>query len=214
MTRIITALTASALLIACGLVHGYWTDRWQPPIAAAAAAARMDAIPMEVGDWVGSPVEVKNPQSGGVAGTLERRYENRRTGESVNVYLVCGRPGPVSIHTPEACYTAGGYVVGQKSKSAIREQGGDFWSADAVKTTASEEARLRIYWSWNDGKGWTAPSDARWTFVANRRSPILYKLYVQRDLGGPVQASKEEPCQAFLQAMLPQLDRTLFAPGS
>ncbi|HVS38131.1 MAG TPA: exosortase-associated EpsI family protein [Gemmataceae bacterium] len=214
MTRIFTMLAASALLIACGVVHGYWTDRWRAPVETAAAAARMDALPMEVGDWIGAPVEVKNPQSGGVAGAIERRYVNRLNGETVNIFLVCGRAGPVSIHTPEACYAANGFVVGAKSKASVREQGGDFWSADATKTSAAEETKLRIFWSWNDGKGWTAPNDARWTFVANRRSAVLYKLYVLRDLGGPVQASKDEPCQAFLQAMLPQLDRTLFAPGS
>jgi hypothetical protein len=215
MSRILTTTAvAAALILACGAVHGYWTDRWQSPAEAAAAAARMDALPMEVGDWVGSAVEVKNPQANGVAGTLERRYENRRTGDAVSLFLVCGRPGPVSIHTPEACYAANGYVVGTKSRVAARDAGGDFWSSDAVKTTAAEETRLRIYWGWNDGKGWTAPDDARWTFVAKRRSPVLFKLYVLRDHGGPAQASKDEPCQVFLHAMLPELDRTLFGPKS
>jgi hypothetical protein len=214
MIRILTTLAACVLILAAGVVHGFWSDRWQPPAETAAAAARMDALPMEVGDWVGSAVDVKNPQSGGLAGTLERRYENRRTGDAVSVFLVCGRPGPVSIHTPEACYTANGFTVGLKSRAEVREKNGEFWSADAVKTAAAEETRLRIYWSWNDGGGWTAPVDARWTYVARRRSPVLFKLYVLRDLGGPIQASKDEPCQTFLQAMLPELDRTLFGPGS
>jgi hypothetical protein len=210
-----STLTASLLVIACAVVHGFWTDRWQAPVETAAAAARMDTLPMEIGDWVGSAIEVKDPRAGGVAGTLERRYENRRTGDVVSISLVCGRAGPVSIHTPEACYGASGFTVKAKSRAAAREQGGDFWTADAEKTGAAEETRLRIYWSWNDGKGWCAPNDdPRWTFVARRHSPVLYKLYVLRDLGGPVQASKEDPCQAFLKAALPELDRTLFAPGA
>ena len=214
MTRIFLTLAASFLVIACGVVHGYWTDRWQPPVETAAAAARMDALPMDAGDWTGAAVEVKSPQAGGVAGTIERRYENRRTGDVVMVSLVCGRAGPVSIHTPEACYGASGYTVGTKSRSAVRERDGAFWTADAAKSSASAETSLRIYWGWNDGKGWAAPDDARWTFVAYRRSPVLYKLYVLRDLSGPAQATKSEPCQAFLQAMLPELDRTLFNRGS
>ena len=211
MTRLLTALVASVLLIACGVVHGFWTDRWRPPVETAAAAARMEAMPMEVGDWVGTAVEVKNPQAGGVAGAVERRYENRRTGDTVSLFMVCGRPGPVSIHTPEACYGASGFTVKAKSKAAVRDKGGDFWTADAEKTRAAEETHLRIYWGWNDGQGWTAPGDARWTFVASRRSSVLYKLYVLRDLSGPDAASKDEPCQAFLQALLPELDRSLFA---
>ena len=35
----------------------------------------MDALPLEIGDWTGSPLDVKNPRAGGVAGTQggERR---------------------------------------------------------------------------------------------------------------------------------------------
>ena len=214
MTRLLAALAASVLVIACGVVHGFWSDRWRQPAETTEAAARLEALPMEVGDWVGTVVEVKNPTAGGVAGTLSRHYENRRTGDAVSVYMVCGRAGPASGHPPEACYGGSGYDLLGKSRVSLRDQGGEFRTADAVKTRVADVTRLRLYWSWNDGKGWTAPDDARWTFVAYRHSPVLYKLYVLRDLNGAAQASKEEPCQAFLQAMLPEMDRTLFAPGS
>jgi len=214
MTRFLTALVASALVIVCGAVHGFWSDRWQQPVETAAAAARMDALPLEAGDWIGAPLEVKNPQTGGVAGTLYRRYENHRTGDAATVFLVCGRSGPVSIHTPEVCYAADGFVVGAKSKTPVGDNDAAFFSADAVKSKAGSETRLRIFWGWNDGKGWTAPDDARFTYVAYRHSPVLYKLYVQRDLNGPALASREEPCQSLLKVLLPELDRTLFAPGS
>ncbi len=214
MTRIATALVASVLVIACGVVHGYWSDRWQPPVETAAAAARMDALPLEIGEWIGSPMPVKNPKNGGVAGTLQRRYENHRTGDVAVVFLVCGRSGPVSIHAPEVCYAADGFTVGAKSKAAVGDDDATFFSADAVKSKAAAETKLRIYWGWNDGKGWTAPDDARLNYVAYRHSPVLYKLYVQRDLSGPAQASREEPCQSLLKVLLPELDRTLFAHDS
>ncbi len=216
MTRLIPALTASVLVIACGVVHGFWTDRWQNrPAETADAAARMEALPLEIGDWSGSVLEVKQPQAGDVAGTIERRYQNLRTREEVSVYMVCGRPGPVSIHTPEVCYAASGFVVGTKSRAAIREHGGDFWSADAVKSKAGQETRLRIFWGWNAGKGWTAPDgDPRWTFTTGRHAPVLYKLYVLRDLSASAQSGKEDPCQSFLRALLPEMDRNLIAPGS
>ena len=216
MTRFILALAASTLVIVCGVVHGFWTDRWQGrPVETADAAARVDALPMEIGDWSGEALAVKDPQAGGVAGTIERHYQNRRTGDGVSVYLVCGRPGPVSIHTPEACYGASGFVLGGKSKVAVREQGGDFWSADAVKSKAGAETRLRLYWAWNAGQGWTAPEgDPRWTFTTGRHAPVLYKLYVVRDLNGPAASAAEDPCQSFLRAMLPEMDRALHAPGS
>ena len=48
MTRFLTALVASALVIVCGAVHGFWSDRWQQPVETAAAAARMDALPLSL----------------------------------------------------------------------------------------------------------------------------------------------------------------------
>ena len=216
MTRFFPALAASALVLVCGGVHGFWTDRWQMrPAETTDAAARMAALPLEVGDWSGEALAVKDPQAGGVAGTLQRHYENRRTGDAVSVYMVCGRPGPVSIHTPEACYGASGFALGGKIKAAVREQRDTFWSADAVKTKAGEETRLRLYWAWNTGNGWTAPDgDPRWTFTTGSHAPVLYKLYVTRDLNGPASSATADPCQTFLQAMLPEMDRALHAPGS
>lgn len=216
MKRTLVALSAAALVIVCGVVHGTWTDRWQDaPAATADAAARMGELPLEVGDWSGTVFDVKKPRAGDVAGTIERRYQNRRNGDAVSVYMVCGRPGPVSIHTPEVCYAASGFIVGTKSKAAVREQAGEFWSADAVKSKAGEETRLRIYWAWNDGKGWQAPAgDPRWTFTTGRHPPVLYKLYVLRDMQGPARAGKDDPCETFLRAFLPEMDHALFAPGS
>lgn len=214
MTRLFAAVAASILVIACGVVHGFWSDRWRQPAETTEAAARLDALPMEAGDWIGTDVEVKNPTAGGVAGTLSRHYENRRTGDAVSVYMVCGRAGPASGHPPEACYGGSGYDLVAKSRIAVGGKEDKFWSADVVKTRVADVTRLRLCWAWNDGQGWNAPDDARWTYVAYRHSPVLYKLYVLRDLNGATPASKEEPCQAFLQAMLPEMDRTLFAPGS
>src|SRR4051812_15943550 len=113
MLRWFLIVTTTLVVIASGLVHGFWTDRWQPLAATTEAAARLDELPLTLGDWVGERMEVKPGQAGaGVAGCIQRRYVQRQTGSTVVMALVCGRPGPVSIHTPEACYGASGYTVG------------------------------------------------------------------------------------------------------
>ena len=89
---------------------------------------------MEAGEWVGFSHDGEKSQSGGVAGTFYRRYENHRTGDVATVFLVCGRSGPVSIHTPDVCYAADGFVVGDEKQDRVGDNEAEFFSADAVKT--------------------------------------------------------------------------------
>jgi hypothetical protein len=169
---------------------------------------------MTIGDWQGSEVEVKPGQVGaGVTGCVQRRYENKATGQAVMVALVNGRPSFVATHTPEVCYGASGYLVGEKRAFTVGERS-RFWTSVAVRTNATEQSKVRIYWAWNGGDGWVAAGDARREFPRHRNS-VLHKLYVLRDLssaGGPATATADgdEVCESFLNVFVPALDRTLF----
>jgi hypothetical protein len=208
MTRWIAAALASTALIACGLVHGFWTDRWTAPVETTQAAERLNEIPLEIGDWDGEVIDVKPNEAGvGVAGFIKRRYVHRKTGTVVSLMLVCGRPGPVSIHTPEACYGARGFQVGVKNHYDAGE-GNLLWKTDAIRDSATEETRLRLYWGWSDGIKWNAADEARLQYV---RCPVLHKLYVVRELNGLNESNRNEPCEQFLTQLLPMLRKTLFA---
>lgn len=207
MKRWVFVGLASAALIACGLVHGSWTQRWTPGAESTQAAERLDQLPLTIGDWQGEAMEVKPGQAGAsVAGCVQRRYVHRRSGATVVLALVCGRAGPVCVHTPETCYGASGYTVGTPRRVTVSSFA-DMWTADATRTRATEETRVRIYWGWSDGDGWRAPDNARMTFV---QRPVLHKLYVLRELGERESSSKEEACETFLKVLLPQLQRSLF----
>jgi hypothetical protein len=211
MKRWFYALSASAALVACGLVHGYRTERWQPAVEATEAAGHLRDLPLEIGDWQGTEMEVKPGQAGaGVAGCIQRSYLHRPSGVTVSMALVCGRPGPVSIHTPDICYMAAGFSVGTPARSAVANSEAAMWRADAFRATASDEKRLRIFWGWNNGSGWVASENPRLEFA---RFPVLHKLYVIREMGGLNEANRDEPCEQFLQVLLPELDRALFAAG-
>src|SRR6516225_3441264 len=102
MLRIVAASFAAATMIATGLLHGYWTDRWGTPVEPAVAAARLENVSTRLGDWEMQQDSAKaEPVDSSLAGRLKREYVNRRSGQKVTIVLVCGRPGPVSIHTPE-----------------------------------------------------------------------------------------------------------------
>src|SRR5438552_2440452 len=100
------------ILIATGLAHGLLTDRWGNPPDPQAQTAAYARIPMVIGDWDGTSMEMDENQLSQVqAGSdLLRRYVNRVDGSAVTVYLSGGRPGPVvTDHSPESCYTGSGY---------------------------------------------------------------------------------------------------------
>jgi hypothetical protein len=209
MYRLLSPLAATVLIFGTGIVHGFWIDRWAPAIEPQIAADRLTSLPMTIGEWDGRDPEQPSEAVPGVVGCLQRSYTNRVSGATVILALVCGRPGPVSIHTPDSCYTASGYKVGLQSTVAVGPKV-DFWTADAVRTKATEETRLRIFWAWNTGAGWTAPDDARTAFA---RYPVLHKLYVLRELNSLAEPIKDDPALVFMRALLPELDVRLFAPG-
>src|SRR6202158_5618529 len=109
--RPIYPIAALVAVMASGVVHGLMTDRWQVSLEPAERAARLELVPFALGDWVGQDIETDLRQVGPVAGFLHRRYLNRQTGIGVTVFIVCGRPGPVCIHTPDVCYRASGYEI-------------------------------------------------------------------------------------------------------
>jgi hypothetical protein len=206
---VIACVAVSAVLVTCGLVHGLWTDRWSPAAEPAEAAKRFDDIPMSIGDWEGQPLEHKSMRGEArVARSEQRRYTHRGSSKSVILLLVCGRFGPVSIHEPEACYGASGFRFAARHKYGLPGSRSELWTADAERVRAAETEKLRLYWAWNDGSGWSAAADPRTQFA---RRPVLHKLYVQRELDAADEGSgKEEPCEEFLRVLLPALDRALF----
>ncbi len=214
MTRTtLPAASAAVLLFFCGLVHGLWTDRWALTNEPGASAARLQEVAAELGGWRGEPIDVDPSRVGPVAGHLFRRYQNEG-GQSVTMALVCGRPGPVSVHTPDACYTAKGYAITSQSRFAFppgaARPTAEFWTADLLKKKTTGQTRLRIFWAWSADGTWQTPADPRLTFAHH---PALDKLYLIRELNSPGEPLDDDPCVALMHALLPELQRALF-PGS
>src|SRR5690348_14337503 len=108
MKRSLPAVAAVVLVVACGVVHGFWTGRWSG-ITNTDVAAHLAQVPLDVGDWQGHDLEADARLKDGMAAVLYRSYVHRQSRETVTVYLVCGRPGPVAVHTPDVCYAASGF---------------------------------------------------------------------------------------------------------
>jgi len=215
-------LLAFTIVIASGIAHGLCSDRWAPSPRMQQAIERLPAVPQAIGDWDGQDLEndVAEKHRGDIQGALQRRYVQRGTGQEVLLSIVCGRSGPISVHTPDVCYQGAGYrMTGEPTKQLVAAAGANepvtLWKATFIKDTFPVREELRVYWAWNAGNGWQAVKEPRLTFA---RFPILHKLYAIYRVpphpsppGGRGDGGEGDPCPDFLRQLLPEANGKLFA---
>jgi hypothetical protein len=206
MRQLLLLVSGSLVLILAGVVHGVRTDRWTGQEDLAEAAARLEKLPLAIGDWQGAALDVKKEGKTGLAGTVTRRYIQRATGKEVTIFLGCGRSGPASVHTPEVCYAGSGFEVDRPRVFPVPE--GEFWTSRMLKQKSDQRTQLRLFWAWSESGTWRAPDNPRLAFAG---APVLYKLYVQRELTNADDPLESDPCVDFLHSLLPALQTTLFA---
>jgi hypothetical protein len=210
MMRITAALV---LIVGAGLVHGKWTNRWGPSAALAALAARVDSVPMVIGDWQGTASELSDTEraAAGATACLARVYSNPSRKVSITVLLLGGLPGIISTHTPDVCYPRAGYILESPASYEFRfgpdQKRAEFHTARAARGGTSPSV-LRLFWSWNASQGWSSPQEPRWHFASQ---PALCKLYVVRETAGADVDPRFDPCNDFLKVFLPELDRLVFS---
>src|SRR5262245_45471716 len=87
------------------------TDRWKPHAGLEDAAARLENVPIDFGEWRGKRQKLDDEgfTRFGIKNYFACEYRHARTGFTVSVLLVCGRSGPISVHTPDVCYKAIGF---------------------------------------------------------------------------------------------------------
>lgn len=211
--RFLAFPTSLVIIVLAGVVHGDLSGRWGASQELHQAVERLEKIPQEVGAWEATDFEL-DPQAvqiGEIAGYIARRYANGN-GTQLTVMIVCGRPGPISAHTPEWCYGGSGFHA---EKSNVTDQVNvsdgqavSFWRNQFVKERAAVPERLEISWAWNAGDGWQAPENPRLAYAPER---YLYKLYVVRDASADGDGDEEKSARTeFLEALIPHVDAALF----
>jgi hypothetical protein len=194
-------------VVASAVDSGRQSDRWGKPDDLPAIAARVHEVRPELGDWKSEPrqLDARQLEVAGVAEYISRLYTNRKTGERMQVLLICGRPGPISVHEPSVCYTSAGY--GQVGNLDRVEAGDDQFKAGRFIKGGTEPDSLRILWAWTTDGHFQIPDNPRRAF--GRGNSGLFKLYVIRQAGFKEEASAKEPAVAFLDVLLPELKRCL-----
>jgi hypothetical protein len=225
MSRLLPFLVGLTLLLAGGVVHGLWTDRWGAPAVLEQAAARLEALPDDplAGAPDGWRAEIYEPdvedlKASDAIAHWSRTFTDPETGEKVVVILLCGQARRMSVHRPEHCYRSAGYeMTAPALQMELLHEGrpaqlwaGDFGRDEGDEKTGQPE-HLRIFWSWySPGASlWLAPNSPRVAFAGQR---VLYKMYVIRNVTTATPAVSD-PCLKLLGQLLPVLDTALAPPS-
>jgi hypothetical protein len=205
-------LVSLALVAAMGVVHGVYSDRWIRSTQLERALAALPRVPAAFGDWVGEdrPLDPSAVRAGNIDGYVSRRYRNSRTGEAVSMLIVCGRGGPISVHTPDVCYEGAGYRQLAPERQTDLDPGDgrkDVFYVARFGAPGVVPKQMEIYWGWSlDGVTWQAPRNPR---LALARSRALYKMYVVREFAPNSRQADADTCEAFLRRVLPELRQAL-----
>lgn len=214
--QIWSKLVIAALLIGSGWVHGVWTHRWGNQSARLKEQAqRLNELPKQFGDWTGTDLAVSNEQLqiAEASGILSRRYTNAATGDAVQLMIVCGPAGPVSLHPPTVCFTSAGMTAEKDPtncrvpREAAQEQD-VFQVVDFSGPQANLSVMTRAYWTWFARGRWRAPQHPRLEFV---NEDVLYKLYLVRTLGSESVSFSDDPCIEFFALIRPELEKLISA---
>ena len=193
------------ITIATGVVCGRVSQRWGPVPDLLAAARHLESLPTQIGDWqlLGEeeiPELVVRTLS--CAGYVNRHYVNRKSGETVDLAIIVGPGGPISVHTPEICYSSRAYSI-EEPRRRMQLSDGDghkhsFWNTDFRSTNATAE-QLRVYYGWCADGTWIASDSPRFQFAGRR---LLFKLQMSSRVPPAKTENVQDPCQEFLSAFL------------
>ncbi|MHC4177967.1 MAG: exosortase-associated EpsI family protein [Planctomycetota bacterium] len=218
MRRFLPALTivlVAGLTLVSGLIHGRMSNRWGPSPDTLAVAKKLQDIPDQIGRW-----QLKAPDKMGddtvkmlqCAGHILRTYEHQDTGESVNMFVILGPPGPISVHTPEVCYDSRGHPIRDARRRVIIQNGdgpeNEFWAVTFRSNDPTADT-LRVYYAWSTGDRWSATEGPRYAYAGH---PYLYKIQLASRLPSHVDSEVDDPCSRFLQDFVPAAKRYLVAP--
>jgi hypothetical protein len=206
---------ALALILAYGLFESLWTERWFTIPELKQAQSKIATIPRSIGLWEGEDQELDPQQirQGDIRASLLRIYTDSTTGAQVNVLIVAGRSGPITVHAPEVCLGGTGFTLKTPAQRTDLSDEDSFWRGEFDKTDGPIPEKIEMFWSWNPGRGWLAVTRPRWTFARER---YLYKLYVSRRVSGqdkPASSAGEDegPIPGFLRQFLPEVQKALFS---
>ncbi len=214
---IATTVLILAATIFCGFVQGKWTYRWGAPNRVVAESALVSSVPKTIGPWrmvSDNPVSEKVLETLQCTGHLFRTYVNDETQQQVQVAILIGPAGPISVHTPEICYSSLDFEQTEVRRAVSIDPSeseetskpnessastNEFWALP-FRTTDVHAAPMSVFYAWSAGQEWQATDQPRHSFAG---VPNLYKIQLSALMpGAGVLGTSSDPCYSFLQDFL------------
>jgi len=224
MNRIIPIVVSVLLVVGVSSWQGHLSERWWPRTNQELDdfVANLKNVPLQIGDWEseGNKPEDeamrKQLDRAMVRGEVIRTYRNSKTGEEINLFLVCGTSRRLFEHTPMQCYPAQGYdMAEQPIEHPVPYAKGEKKAVFAMTTFSKEHdqensSHLQVFWSFTGiNAKWQGPSTPKKEFGG---TASLYKLYlvtiVQKEQW--VTDPTTSPCHYFAAELIPALEEVLF----
>jgi hypothetical protein len=209
--RILPLAAAVAVLVGTGVAHGLRTDRWGLAAELKAATDRLAKLPTKAGEWEGRdmPMDQRQLHITQASGHNSQLFVHHTTGQQAALLVLCGRPAPLSNHTPDVCLAGSGFrMEGEPLRQKVEAANGvsgEFWTAAFVREVPHHE-RMRVWWAWRTADQWEATNSPR---VQLALRPVAYKLYVVSADPNPHEDLRDDPGRKLLETLLPEIQAAL-----
>jgi hypothetical protein len=194
----------STLTILSGVIQGRLSNRWGTPPDARKAATVLKELPSEFGGW---RLEQTQDLSENVRNTLQCQdyvlgaYVHE-SGEQVQLAILLGPPGPISVHTPEICYSSREFdQVDERTSMPVggAEHESHLWRT-TFRSRDLDGCMLHVYYAWSDGGRWNASESPRFEYAGR---PYLYKLQLAGATSANTATPESDICAKFLDKFIP-----------
>jgi EpsI family protein len=208
---------ACAILVGSGVARS-WQQRRIAHALEAGRQSRLDlaSIPSTLGDWRGEPfsLDPKIVRATGADQAVTRRYVHQGTGVTLDVILLFGPAVDMYLHSPELCYPVAGFTLvdGPVTRPIPTGRGGasaPFRAMVYAKGEGAQAEHQEVYYTWRFNGRWTPEVGKQKHF---ERIAGMYKIHVARRVSAGERRDVDNPSEAFLGALLPELESRLSAP--
>jgi Protein of unknown function (DUF3485) len=225
---VVYVVAICALFVASGLVRWRQDRRISQGLRQGLAqVVPLERIPLVLGAWSGVDTQL-DPQIArgtGADKVVTRCYTNRNTGVSIDVIILFGPAYHMYIHSPEICYPKAGFAIFESpAPRTVRlpasgaRGGGDpagaavpFLAAVYAKGEGAQADLQEVYWTWRYQDRWT-PQVLKPKQI--ERIPTMIKVHTSRSVLRGERRDANNPNEAFLRVLVPEIERLLSSPAS